>query len=399
VCRGWRSTLEEPSLWTRLDLSPSSGVTVRVTDAVLAGAAGKARGQLAALDVRGCARVTINALLDVLRANGGALRELCVGARAFTPQTLDTDRVERLLQAAPQLTACHADVLNDSRVVDARRMLRNEPPFQPLRLHALRINLQGGEPDEDEALFVHLVAADMAAHASLRRVQLHAAALDAPAALDAVVNAALARQMHSLSFWGCRLSPASAPALVRLLGGGALTTLFISQRGRQLLDSPSAALLGAALRANTTFTSLSLHDVDLWHDAVDVAVLLGALTGHASLHTLSLSFNRVDPAQAAAAGAALGAIVAANAPALTELDASWSYLNDAALRPLLDVLPSNTHLRTLNVSRSDVSAAFARDVLLPAVRANTSLRTLRASRNTDDESVLQAEALVAAREA
>jgi hypothetical protein len=51
VCRGWGYVLSELSLWTRLDLLPSSGVRVRVTDAVLAGAAAKARGQLAALDV------------------------------------------------------------------------------------------------------------------------------------------------------------------------------------------------------------------------------------------------------------------------------------------------------------------------------------------------------------
>jgi hypothetical protein len=88
VCRGWRVTLDELSLWTRLDLSPSSGVGVRVTDAVLAGAAAKARGQLAALDVRGCDDVSYDALLGVVTANGGALRELCVGASTYeTPQT------------------------------------------------------------------------------------------------------------------------------------------------------------------------------------------------------------------------------------------------------------------------------------------------------------------------
>ncbi len=74
VCRGWRVTLDEVSLWTRLVLSPSSGV--RVTDAVFAGAAAKARGQLAALDVSGCPRVSLDALLAVVQANGGALREL-----------------------------------------------------------------------------------------------------------------------------------------------------------------------------------------------------------------------------------------------------------------------------------------------------------------------------------
>jgi hypothetical protein len=137
VCRGWGAALSERSLWLRLDLSPSSGVRVLVTDAVLAGAAAKARGQLAALDVSDCDLLSFHALLATVRANGGALRELCAGARGNFLHTLDTGRVHRLLEAAPQLAACHADVLGGAAVADARRMLRNEPPFEPLRLRVL----------------------------------------------------------------------------------------------------------------------------------------------------------------------------------------------------------------------------------------------------------------------
>jgi hypothetical protein len=379
VCRDWRSALEEPSLWTRLDLSASSGVRVRVRDAVLRGAARKARGQLAALDVSDCVRVSFDALLSVVSANGGALRELCVGVREYgMPQTLNADRVERLLQAAPQLTACHADVPCRSSVAVARRMLRNEPPFQPLRLRALGIDFQG-EADADDASAVLALAADMAAHASLKRVCLCETSMLSLAALNAVLDAARACQLVSLTFWDFRVSPASARALVRLLGSGALTELTIHDMyWEPLLDGPTAALLGDALRANSTLTSLSLHemDLDLWHDAA--AVLLGALTGHSSLRTLAFSNSEAAEAHAAAAGAALGALVAANAPALTELDVSYCCVGDAGLRPLFDALPSNTHLRTLNVLDTDMSEAFARNVLLPALSANTSLRTLHA---------------------
>jgi hypothetical protein len=38
VCRGWAATLADVSLWTRLDLSDSSGVTCTVNDAALHGA-------------------------------------------------------------------------------------------------------------------------------------------------------------------------------------------------------------------------------------------------------------------------------------------------------------------------------------------------------------------------
>jgi hypothetical protein len=371
VCRGWGAVLSEVSLWTRLNLSPSSGVRVRVTDAVLAGAAAKARGQLAALDVLSCDGVSFDALLGVVTANAAALRELRAGARDISlPQTLTADLIELMLQAAPQLVACHADVLDFNNIADTRRMLRNEPPFQPLRLHALLLTF---DDNADEASVLQL-AADLAAHASLKRVYLLSAPLSTLAALDAVVDAALTRHLNSLHFWYCELiTPAATPALTRLLGSDTLKELTISQE-EQLLDGPSAALVGDALRANSTLTSFDVR-ADLWHDMDAAAALLGALTGHSSLRTLKLSENDAE-AGAAAVGAALGALVVANAHALTELDVSSSNLGDAGLRPLLDALPHNKRLRTLSVDGNGMSEAFARDVLLPAVRANTSLRKL-----------------------
>jgi hypothetical protein len=76
VHSGWRAAVDEVSLWTRLDLSPSSGVTCTVNDAALRGAAGLARGRLAALDVSGCGDVTHVELLAVVDANATALNEL-----------------------------------------------------------------------------------------------------------------------------------------------------------------------------------------------------------------------------------------------------------------------------------------------------------------------------------
>jgi hypothetical protein len=130
-------------------------------------------------------------------------------------------------------------------------MLRNELPFQPLRLHALRIIFAH---DADEASLL-AVAADLTAHASLQRADLFNAPLDTPAALEAVVNVALARQFTFLGLWYCHLSPVSAPALVRLLGTGTLTELHICQIWDQILDGPSATQVGNALRANSTLTS------------------------------------------------------------------------------------------------------------------------------------------------
>jgi hypothetical protein len=216
--------------------------------------------------------------------------------------------------------------------------------------------------------------------------------LETGAALDAVVDAALALQLQAVSFWQCRLAPASAPALARLLGGSAL--MMLECLATNLLDAPAAAVLAAALRANATLTSLSLADVGVWRDAAAAAALLGALTGHASLRTLFLHANGVEDTHLAAAATLLGVLIAANAPALTELDVSWCDLGDDGLRPLFEVLPHNTHLRTLKAAQNNVSKAFARDVLLPAVRANPSLRCLDVGdENEEWESVSAREAM------
>jgi hypothetical protein len=195
----------------------------------------------------------------------------------------------------------------------------------------------------------------------------------------------------------CGFSPAAAPALARLLGGGALTMLEC--QNMDLLDAPAAAALAAALRANATLTSLMLNNAGVFNDPVAAAELLGALTGHGSFHTLRVAGNRMTAVTEAAAGAALGALVAANTPALTLLDVSWCSLGDDGLRALFQALPANTHLRTLYCSKNDISDAFAASVLLPAVRANASLRMLRSHGEFERRraATLDADALVAHR--
>jgi hypothetical protein len=196
------------------------------------------------------------------------------------------------------------------------------------------------------------------------------------AALDAVVDAALTRQLVSVTLVRCDLSPESASALARLVGGGALAELEIFGQCQQLLDVPASLALGNALRASSTLTALSLRAVVLWRDPAAATALLGALTGHPSLRSLDISFNEVGPANQQVAGAALGALVAANAPALQEIHLHGCRLGETGLRPLFDALPANTHLRTLDCCRNALSDAFVRDTLLPAVRANASLHEL-----------------------
>jgi hypothetical protein len=212
--------------------------------------------------------------------------------------------------------------------------------------------------------------------------------------LDALVDAALARRLHTveLDTSGVR---GTAPALARLLGSDALTTLKCSNT--VFMTAPSAATVAAALRANSTLTSLTLCASGAFClDAAAGADIVGAVTGHARLQTLSFDEEPVSAAGRAAVGAALGALVAADAPALTTLDL-WScrHLGDDGLRPLFNSLPRNTHLRELYCSRNDFSQAFARDVLLPAVRANTSLRKLVI--DTAFDGAAEAKAIVSSR--
>jgi hypothetical protein len=256
---------------------------------------------------------------------------------------------------------------------EAGRLLRNEAPFGPVRVRNLQVS---GLRRASNATLLAL-AADAAAYASLKKLAIVDAALDAPAVLDAVVDASLARGLSGLSLVRCRLSPASAPALARLLGGGTLKELVVRGDGFQLLlDADAAQVLGAALGSNSTLTAVTLINVGLWRDVAASAAVLVALTAHPSLRTLVLDVNAVDAAYQAAVGAALGALVAADAPALHVLSVSYCGMSDAALGPLVDALLRNTHLRALRMSGNRLSEAFAAARLLPAVRANAALREL-----------------------
>lgn len=137
--------------------------------------------------------------------------------------------------------------------------------------------------------------------------------------------------------------------------------------------------MAATVRANTTLTALTLRGVGVWSVLPAAHALLEAATSHPSLQKLDLSDLDAaggddGSAAAAAAFAALGALLAANAPALQELRVNGCNLGEAGLH----ALPGNTHLRLLDCADNNIEADFADDVLLPAVQANTSLRRLQA---------------------
>jgi hypothetical protein len=279
---------------------------------------------------------------------------------------------------------------------EARRALRNEGVFGPLRVHAAAVL-----SSDDAAAQVPLFA-DVAAHASLRELHLCTTLFGNPEVLGALVGAALSlpllRTVELMT--PSRLSPATAPALARLLSSGTLTELIIQNDAGALSDAPSAVLLSDALRANARLTSLTLGTTQLWSNHAAAAALLSALTGHASLRELRIRDSGcLFDEDRQHAGVLLCALVAANAPALTALDVSHLRLSDIGLRPLFEALPGNSHLRELNCAHNNITDAFAADVLLPAVRDNATLRTLimHALGERTSDAAREAEALVKSR--
>ena len=394
VCRAWRALTGERSLWTTLDLSPESGVPHPVSDAVLRGAAARAGGQLAVLNLNDCNQLTQNACLDVLAANSSMLVLCCIGAN-FNPPPFAS--VEALASAAPQLRTFEAGA--GATVAEATRMLRNDAPFGSLRVRKLYAVYHVNN-DDAHAETVQAFAAALSGHAPLSFLVLHNFPLDAAPLLHIVLAAVLARPPDDLLFHTCGLSPAAVSAVGALCRK--LTCIGVIGDGQQLLNESAAVQLAGAFAANQALDRLLLSCVDFWRDAAAATTVLQALTGHPSLCDLVLSRN--DPPDQAAAGAALAALVAANTPSLLRLRVHFSALGDAGLSPLLDALAHNTHLQELTCSNVGMSEAFARDRLLPAIRENTSLRKLNASpfwggvaHGRAPAEVLEAEALVAAR--
>ena len=375
VSRAWRALVADESLWLRLDLKPARpSMRALVTDAFLRGAAARACGRLRALDLRCCIGFSHDTMLAVVAANAGSLRELRCASTGdpIRPWCVD---LEALLRAAPALRVLEAFAAC-ATVEEARRALQYGLPAGPLQDSSMTVTCMGA----DEAALLAL-AADLSQQVAIKCLTLLYTNLgEMPAVLDAIADAFLAAStLRTLHLLYCSLSPAAGVALARMLRDGGIVELYIGNSGAQLLDAPAARLLAAALRDNTQLRKLSLCSIGLFREPAAAVELLGALTGHPTVRELSLrgNFCFLVAAEAGCA-AALAGLVAANSAALHTLDVSYCRIDDASMRPLLEALPGNAHLHVLKCSSNYMSAAFARDVLLPAMRANTSLRSLYA---------------------
>lgn len=390
VCRAWRAVLADPALWLRLDFSVGRwGVSLGRNNVALRAACARARGGLEALDVTGRFHVRKATLRDTVVANSASLRELRTLHLTDVVRCIHEFSLEdaaAMLVAAPALRVVEAALECNRSATNARRLLRKETPFQPLQLQELRL---AWNQDDDVRQLFPVVMAEIRAHTSLKSLVLECSAVEGGIGdrfVELTFDVALALGLTSFDLRSCAPSPATVPALVRLLSSTSLTELTIHNEFRAvLLDATAAALLGNALRANCTLRELRLLNVGLWNDAVGAASLFGALTGHAHLHALRIFFNRADTeAEAELAGGLLGALVAADAPALGILDVSCCNLGDVGFRPLVAALPQNTHLHDLRMVEANLSVGLIEEQLLPALRANTSLRFLDGGGNNEE---------------
>jgi hypothetical protein len=358
------------------------------------------RGQLCHLNLSQ-QHVTRAVLLPLLTANASSLRELHLhrvrAQRIVLPDDTDCPVVEEVVATAPLLQVLTAEDV--SCMWDAApRMLRAAPPFAPLQMrgnflvYSNDVGLLGGlehvGPIAD-------ALADAALQPALSHLRVQVADTTQPAVMGALADAAVARQLHELSLKFCT-QPAAA-LLARLLAQGSLTALEIGPPGGDALTSmfeaAGAALVAGALRVNATLTKLVLFEAGLCEDMHVAESLLGALVGHPSLRELRVT---CEPAvDSSAFGAALAALIAADAPALHVLVCSDNHaFGDVGLAPIVEALARNRHLRELHCGHSCMSETFARERLLPAVRANTSLRMLTCADRTSGPAAVEAEELV-----
>jgi hypothetical protein len=403
VCRGWRAFLGRPGLWEVLDFSRLA----RRTPALLAAAAAQSQGALRVLDLSGWRELfrmpnqhnaTLEQMLPVLRSNARSLLELRAGSLSSGNFGFNTPQIEELLAAAPLLRVLECDVNLgfDNEALAPAPCLLVEQQFAAVRLRSLAINAFVTQLDAP------VVVARLALHATLTRLDLYDVHLDSQPVLNAVVDLAIS-QLQRLQLWYCRLSPASLPALTRLLergsgsAGGSLTELFIYNNNNPLLESAGVPAFCAALRASRLI-ELGLAAVRLFDSLEDGLAVVAACTGHPTLRELNLRWNRVDHVTSPAVGGALAALVAADS-ALQTLNVYHCNLGDDAVRPLFAAVAGSTRLRTLICCDNGISANCAREAVLPAIQANTSLRKLDSGYARAIPELQQATALVRARAA
>ena len=353
VCRGWRAFLADVSLWQVLDLTPAGGVvTTRVTENLVRGAVARAAGQLRVYSWMNVPNGHLAGLLFAVPLTDGAELQ-----QVKTDVYLSVDHVAAMLAAAPRLQVLNAGGFG--RCTELLPVLRNEPPYGPLRISELYVMDRDIVADDLQAF-----AAAMAAHQTLKSLSL---TVQIARDVNALLDVAGERGFTHVALNLCPLEAVRVPVLARLLQRSSLIRLDIVCQGFPEAQDESMPMLCHALRACRTLTHLKLGLNP--PEGASHRTVTELLDAAASLPLSVLNLYDSRAQDTAAFGRALGALLAANLPSLRTLNVEHCQLGDEGLALLLDGLAANTHLRKLVCEGNGPSVAFERDRLAPALAA------------------------------
>jgi hypothetical protein len=388
VSRGWRDALKDYRLWQDLDLTvaPDRGnVGFPPKSGVLQSVLRQAHGHLRALNLTGWKGDDILTMFHILLAAAKMNARTLVSLRV--PQVfLNLKETESLLQAAPQLGELECTGYCSSN--EARRMLGNE------KLHCNCFLIRD---DFADVLNATELAAAIESHAWLETVKFQVN-LSSVFRLDTIVSAAIQKRLTKVEFGFCRLTQASLPSLARLLTHGNVIDFNIRNE-MPLFSLNVVDPFCNALRVSR-LVKLSLAETHFWRHPAGALAVLDAIHGHSTLRELDLSHNPENSYsreyERESFGQAMKELVGEGST-LEKLNLDYCYWDDARARALFQGVATSTRLRSLSIYASGVSPDCAVSYVLPAVRANTSLRELRMTGLGRGEAILEAEAVVRAR--
>ena len=215
VCRAWRAFLDRENMWHVCIMLPASGEKRR-SEELLRAASARAGGSMRVL-VANYRTISAPELLAVVSENSASLRKLSCITSEGPPF------IAKLLSAAPQLDTL--EVIVRCSAAELVPMLRNDPPYGPLRLAMPICVGEWGLAD------MSALAAAAPLHSALTGLGFFDVRLTAET-LDVLVSPAISQKLARLSIHtGYReanaLTPQSLPALARLLTAGLLSELTL----------------------------------------------------------------------------------------------------------------------------------------------------------------------------
>jgi len=397
VSKAWRNRLRSPdarSLWSRLDVSPASGLPRLRSGAMegllrVASRVAALNGGVEILDCTGTQltpyRLLWYVIPELARSNAGSLRELRVSQVGCN---FDLEHALDVLRAAPQLRLLEADLMVNP---GEEAQLATLGTFAAARVRTLSAypHYQGMLPPAFVAACLRELR-DNSACASLHGLYIGFGGFADVTALRSVVDACISHRIASLSLANGTLCDGAdaLPLLTRLLQAGHLLELCLADVSDRRMDGPPFQLLNGEPGAVGAFADalrqsriidLRMRGVQLWAVPANARTVMAALTGHPTLRSLSISFNELSKKKAciAAAGDTLAALLAADAPALLSLRLKNCDLDWRVLGPLFGALAANSHLRALECAQfldGVITAAQAQTKVVPAVRACAALR-------------------------